>query len=698
MTNIEIAKQLFQDGLNLIQNKEFEQAENKFLKSLEIIPDRESVLNNLSSAQIKLAKYQEAKKSAKRVIELNSKNAVAWMNLGVIEQELDNVDVSINCFNKAIEIDPLYFHVYNNKGILLCAVGKYQEAIINFDKALELQPDLLEAVLNKADAYKELKNFDEALKCIDRALKIKNLGHEIWGKKGDILHNMKRYKEAIQAYDQAIKLNKNFAEAFCNKGYTLFTIELYEEAITECNKALEIKKIFPEAWVNIAVSYIALKKYELALEYCEKALAVSENFIEALNSKGLCLFNLKQYEQANKIFDKILEIKKDFPEAMENKANILHVLKKYDEALTLYDKAIETKKDYYKVLNNKGLLLHALGHLKDKKYFNLAKDCYDAAIKIKSDFADAYWNKSLSQLTIGEFEDGWKNYEYRFKLENSKPQFLNILRLENLKNLINKRILIWSEQGLGDSIQFSRYINKMLDLGAKITFDTSKALAALMSRSFNCTINETGKGIIKNDFDFQIPLLSLPMLFNANLTNIPFSHSYLKTSKDKDDEWFKKLKLTKQKLNIAITCAGNPKYVADSERSANLEIFYPLINKANLFLVQKEIKKEDEIFLQKYPQINFIGKDIDNFDDLASVMQNMNLVISTDTSIPHLAAAIGKKVFILLGKITDWRWMLDTKVSPWYESATLLRKKFNPKNNSDDWSYAFEEIIKEYKI
>jgi tetratricopeptide (TPR) repeat protein len=697
MTNIETAKQLFVDGLDLIKNNEFEQAEKKFLKSLELMPDRESVLNNLSSAQIKLKKYNDAKKSAARVTELNKNNAVAWMNLGVIEQELNNYESSINYFNKAIEIDPLYFHAYNNKGILLCELGKYQGAIINFEKSLELKPDLVEAILNKADAFKELKNFDEALKCIDAALKIKKLAPEIWGKKGEILHNMKKYKEAIQTYDQAIKLNKNYAEALCNKGFTLFTIELYEEAIVECNKALKIKKIFPEAWLNIAVSYIGLKKYELALDYCEKALAVSENFIEALNSKGLCLLNLKQYEEANKIFDKVLKIRKDFPEAIENKANTLHALKEYDEALTLYE-AIGNKKDYHKVLNNKGLLLHALGHTKDIKYFNLAKDCYDQAIKIKSDFPDVYWNKSLSQLTLGEFAEGWRNYEYRFKLESAKPQFITIPRLENLKNLTNKRILIWSEQGLGDSIQFCRYIYKILDLGAKVTFDTSKTLTALMSRQFNCTINETGQGLVQNDFDFQVPLLSLPMLFNTNLNNIPFNESYLKTSKDKDNEWLNKLKLTKQKLNIAITYAGNPNYVADSERSANLEIFHPLVDKVNLFLIQKDMKKEDKVFLKKYPQVKFIGKDIDNFDDLASVIQNMDFVISTDTSIPHLAAAIGKKVFILLGKITDWRWMLNSESSPWYSSATLLRKKFNPESKTEDWSHAFEAIMKEFKI
>ena len=697
MADIEIAKQLFTDGLNLIQNKEFEQAEKKFLKSLELVPDRESVLNNLSSAQIKLGKYQNAKKSAERVVELNKNNAVAWMNLGVIEQELNNYESSINYFNKAIKIDPLFSHVYNNKGILLCEVGQYQEAIINFDKAIELQPDLLEAILNKADAFKELKNFDEALKGIDKALKIKNLAPEIWVKKGDILHNMQRFKEAIQAFDQAIKLNKNYAEAFCNKGFTLFTIEMFKEAIVECNKALEIKKIFPEAWVNIAVSYIGLKKYQLALDYCEKALAVSEDFVEALNNKGLCLFNLKKYDEANKIFNKTLKIKKDFLEAIENKANTLHALKKYDKALKLYE-SIEMKKEYHKVLNNKGLLLHTLGHIKDKKYFNLAKDCYDQAIKIKSDFADAYWNKSLTQLTLGEFAEGWKNYEYRFKIENGKPQFISIPRLESLKNLKNKRILIWSEQGLGDSIQFCRYIYKILDFGAKVTFDTSKLLTALMSRQFNCKINETDQGLVKNNFDFQIPLLSLPMLFNTDLSNIPFNSSYLKTSKDKDREWLNKLKLTKQKLNIAITYAGNPDYAADSERSANLEIFYPLVDKVNLFLIQKDIKNEDEIFLKKYPQIKFIGKDIDNFDDLASVIQNMDFVISTDTSIPHLAAAIGKKVYILLGRITDWRWMLNSGTSPWYNSATLLRKKFNPESKTEDWSYVFHQIIKEFKI
>ena len=697
MTNIKIAKQLFEDGLNLIQNKEFAEAEKKFLKSLELIPDRESVLNNLSSAQIKLGKYENAKKSAKKVIELNQNNAVAWMNLGVIEQELDNFETSINYFNKALEIDPLYFHVYNNKGILLCDAGQYPGAILNFDKALELQPDLVEALLNKADALKELKNFKEALKCIERALKIKNLAPEIWAKKGEILNNLNRNEESVQAYDRAIKINNNFAEAFCNKGLALFNMERYEEAIIECNKALKIKKIFPEAWVNIAVCYIDLKKYELALEYCEKALAVSENFIEALNNKGLCLFNLKKYVEANKNYDKILKIKKDFSEAIENKANALYALKEYDEALILYD-SIENKKNYHKVLNNKGLLMNTLGHLKDKKYFNLAKNSYDQAIKLNPDFSEAYWNKSLTELTLGEFEQGWKNYEYRFKLKDTNPQFLSVPRLENLKNIFNKRILICTEQCLGDSIQFSRYIYKILDLRAKVTFDTSKKLTALMSRQFNCTINETGQGMVKNNFDFQIPLLSLPMLFNTDLKNIPFNSSYLKTSKYKDNQWFNKLKLTKQKLNIAITCAGNPDYLMDSERSANLEIFYPLIDRANLFLIQKEIKKEDEIFLKKYPQINFIGKDIDNFDDLASIMQNMDLVISTDTSIAHLAGAIGKKVFILLGRVTDWRWMLNTETSPWYNSATLLRKKFNSKSKTEDWSYAFEAIIKEYKI
>jgi tetratricopeptide (TPR) repeat protein len=697
MTDIEIAKQQFEDGLNSIQNKEFEQAEKNFLKSLKLNPDRESVLNNLSTAQIKLGKYDDAKKSSERVIHLNPKNATAWMNLGIIEQELNNFDTSLNHFNKAIEIDPLYFHVYNNKGILLCEAGQYQGAIINFDKALELQPDLLEAILNKADAFKELKNFNEAFKCIERALEIKTISHEIWAKKGDILHSMDRCEEAIQAYDQSIKLNKKFFEAICNKGFTLFTMKLYEEAIAECHKALKIKKIFPEAWVNIAVSYIGLKKYDLALEYCEKALVASENFIEALNTKGLCHYNLKQYEEANKIFDKILKIKKDFVEAIENKANTLFLLKKYDEALILYE-AIKNKKSYHKVLNNKGMLFHTLGHLRDKKNFDLAKECFDAAIKVKSDFAEAYWNKSLTQLTVGEFKEGWGNYEYRFKLDNAKPQFINIPRLKNLKNLSDKKILIWSEQGLGDSIQFCRFISKILDLGAKVTFDVSKKLIALMSRQFNCTMNVSGEGINASNFDFQIPLLSLPMLFNTNLNNIPFKDYYLKTSKDKDYEWSKKLNLTKKKLNIAITYAGNPEYNWDNERSAKLEIFYPLIDKANLFLIQKEMRTEDEIFLKKYPQIKFIGKDIDNFDDLASVMQNMDLVISTDTSIPHLAGAIGKKVFVLLGRITDWRWSLNADISPWYDSATLLRKKFNSKSKTEDWSHAFETIIKELKI
>ena len=446
------------------------------------------------------------------------------------------------------------------------------------------------------------------------------------------------------------------------------------------------------AWNNKALCYYRLKKYDEAHENYDRAIEINKNYSVAWHNKSLVYFAQKLYPETIACCEKALKINPNAAETFMSKGSALNEMRQFHESLKCYDKSIALDPDSADCFNNKGLVLHNVGlEENNKNYLNLAKKTYDQAIKLNPNLYKSYWNKSLTQLTLGEFEDGWKNYCYRWENDDlNKLQFTEIPRLNSLDNIQNKKILVWSEQGLGDAIQFSRYIYKLLELEAKITFEVPKPLVNLMSNQFKCSILEKGS-LTLNTIDFQIPLLDLPFLFNTNLDSIPFNKAYLKTKINKDIEWKNKLALSNVKPNIALTCAGNKDYKGDSFRSTVVSSFAPLIGKANLFLIQKDITTEDEIFLKNNPEIQFIGKDITSFEDLASVIQNMDLVISTDTSIPHLSAALGKKTYILLSAIVDWRWLLDINYSPWYEAAVLFRKK----SINENWKDLVERVSKE---
>ena len=727
MDKLEIAKKLFFDGINSINNKEYQKAEEQFLKSLELIPDKESVLCNLSAAQISLKKYKEARESSLKAILLKSENPIAFQNLGVIEQEEYNHEEAIKYFDKAIACNQNFSQAWNNKAISFSELGLYEDAIKFYDIAIKLNPNLIEAYNNKGDVLVIKKKYDEALLYYEKTILINPAYPPSWVKKGDLLSTQKKYEAAVECYNAALEIDNKCIEAWCQKSLAFVSLKNYQEALNVSNQANKINNNYPEIWANKSLILVELQRYEEALEACNAALILNSNFAIAWNNKGLCYYRLKQYEESHHCYDKAIKINKNYfvawhnkslvyfaqklypetifccdevfktndnaHEAWMSKGSALNEMKKFDEALACYNKSLELEPNNSDCLNNKGLLLHLIGlNENNKNHLYSAKKLYDQAIELNPQQYKSYWNKSLTNLTLGEFEEGWKNYFYRWKDPDGevKLQFKTISRLNTLENIRGKKILVWSEQGLGDAIQFSRYLKKLIELGAEIIFEVPKPLLNLMSGQFNCSVIAKGSFIDQNAVNFQIPLLDLPLLFNTTIDSIPFKESYLKTKITKDIEWKNKLQLPKNKLNIAITCAGNKDYKGDSYRSTKVSSFAPLINRANLFLIQKDITSEDEIFIKNNPEIKFIGKNITDFEDLASVIQNMDLVVTTDTSIPHLSCAIGKKTYILLSAITDWRWGLDINFSPWYNAATLLRKK----NINEDWKNLVTEAAK----
>jgi tetratricopeptide (TPR) repeat protein len=419
--------------------------------------------------------------------------------------------------------------------------------------------------------------------------------------------------------------------------------------------------------------------------YLNKVFLLEKDNVEALNLMGIISGVENNLIDVRIFFNKAIKISPNNHILYFNFARILSDNNFDFEAINYYSKAVKIFPNFKEAYNNYGNSLSKLGN------FSEAINFFDKAIDIDSKYFDAIYNKSLCQLKLGDFKNGLNNYEARWKRKNA-PQYCHaqIPRLVNLKQLKKKSLIIFSEQGLGDCIQFSRYIFKILDLDIKsIVFEVDKKLKNLISFQFNRpNLNIIEFGEIINQIDFQIPLLSLPFLFKTRLESIPLVDKYFSISKKKID-LKKKIKLNNNKINIAIACSAKQKFSFRHKKDVRLNFFLPLLEYSNLFLIQDSIEEEDNFCLLKNPEIKFIGKEINDFEDMGAVIENMDLVITVDTVFAHLAGALGKKTFLLLGDYVDWRWLLNINNSIWYNSLTLFRKK-----EQGQWEDIFKEIIK----
>ena len=520
-------------------------------------------------------------------------------------------------------------------------------------KILEIEPNEVNTLHMLGVIYKEEKQYDQSLFFLNQALALDGEFSKIHYNKGLLHYERCEYAEAIAHYNLAIKLEDNFQDAWLNKGNALHKLQEYSQAIGEFERVIEANQNDFEAWNYRGISLNELKRYDEALASYEKAVSLNPLYHEAWSNRGVTLNELKRYEEALKSYEHSISLKPDYHVAIYNKGIALNKLKRYDEALAAYDKAIGLKPDYF----------------------------------------DAHWNKSLNQLLTGNLKDGLKNYEYRWARSNAdSKRHQQFPALTNTRELSGKRVLVWCEQGYGDTIQFCRFINKLIELKADVIFEVQEPLKELLRHSFSDShVIKLGEPF--GNIDYQIPLLSLPLLFDTNLTNIPNAQPYVQATQEGLGNWKNRLKKNNQKINIGIACSGNENVFNGKNRSIDLSLFQPIASQANLFLIQKDLKESDHSFLKTQPGIKFLGNEIKSFDDSASIVQEMDVIITIDTSLAHLSGALGKPTFLLLPMNPDWRWLLNHDCSPWYPTIRIFRQ-----HTPDKWERLIEEVASELEL
>ncbi|MDA8873947.1 hypothetical protein N9J12_09020, partial [Alphaproteobacteria bacterium] len=300
---------------------------------------------------------------------------------------------------------------------------------------------------------------------------------------------------------------------------------------------------------------------------------------------------------------------------------------------------------------------------------------YDKAISLNPDYAEAHWNKSLQLLLRGEFASGWELYEWRWKrTQFSSPirEFEQPLWLGK-EDLHGKTILLHWEQGLGDTIQFSRYLQEVANLGCKTILEVQKHLFELM-KGIEGVDELIPNGADLPPFDFYCPLMSLPLALGTTLETIPSPISYIKSTDDKRAKWSDRLR-PKSKPRVGIVWSGSSVHKNDHNRSIALEQILGAVPEGyHLVSLQKEVRENDLDVLEQSKQIQHFGAELYDFTDTAALCELMDVIVSVDTSVAHLAGAMGKPVNLLLPYDPDFRWLLNRCDSPWYPSITLFRQ------------------------
>ncbi len=526
--------------------------------------------------------------------------------------------------------------------------------------------------------------FARAQAVYEQLLKIQPVHFDALHMLGVIAEQMKNSAKAVALITRAIEINPDNAAAFNNLGAAFRTLKQYPKSIASYDKAIALKPDYPEAYNNRGNALRDLKQYAAAISSYDKAIALKPGYAEAYSNRSMTLNEIKQHDAAIEDCNKAIALKPGYAEAYFNRGNVFYDLNKFARAIESYDKAIAFKPEYAEAYGNRGAALREL----KQHVASLAN--YNKAIELKPDYADGHWNQSLCYLQMGDFKHGWEKYEWRWKNEQittfkEKRNFPQPLWL-GVESLQGKTILLHSEQGFGDTIQFCRYAKLVSNLGARVILELQKPLLGLLAN-----LEGVAELVGKNDklppFDYHCPLLSLPLAFKTDMGSIPVPGNYLAANPGKIKEWSVKLG-PKTRPRVGLVWSGSTTHKNDSNRSISLsDLVEHLPSGFQYVCLQKEIREADRKTLEAHPEILQYSGDLKDFTETAALCELVDVVVSVDTVVVHLAGALGKPVWVLLPFNPDWRWLLDRDDSPWYPSAKLYRQA-----SIGDWEGVFKRV------
>ena len=528
-------------------------------------------------------------------------------------------------------------------------LGRAEEAEAACRKALDLKPDLPEAHLNLGNALKD----------------------------------QGRPEAAIASYRRVLQLRPDDAQALHSLGLALRETGQPEAALPLLRRARDSRADFPEADINLGNALRDLGRLDEAIGCFRSAIASRPDYPEAFNNLGEALTEQGRPDEAVAVLRRALALRPDFPEAHSNLGNALRQLGALDEAVTHCRRAIALRPAFAEAHNNLGLAWHEQARLDE------AIGSVRQAIALRPDYPDAHKNLALLLLTVGDLPAGWAEYEWRWQTAHQRAARRDFPRPQWRGEAAEGRtLLIHAEQGFGDMVQFCRYVPMAAARGLRVILEVQAPLLRLL-RGLPGADQVLAFGEALPEFDLHCPILSLPLAFGTTLASIPSAGPYLRADAAGVAAWRTRLAATGQDLRVGLAWAGNPLAGADRRRSIAPDRLAPLFDVSGVRFFT--LQKGGPAAPARFPLTDHMEAMAD-FADTAALIAALDLVISVDTAVAHLAAALGKPVWLLDRFAPCWRWLLGRRDSPWYPTLRLYRQ-----TRPDDWESVLAEVARDLR-
>jgi len=496
------------------------------------------------------------------------------------------------------------------------------------------------------------------------------------------------HEPAAALLRRAIALDPSAALYLTNLGLVLEKLGQRDEAVGCYRRVLQLNPDDASAHYNLACAFKEQVQWAEAVECCRQALRLNPQFVNALNLLGLALKEQGQLDEAITCYRQTLRLNPDHGPAYHNLGIALMEQKELAEAVDCFQQALRLDPHNAVARNNLGPLLMRMGQLDE------AAACFDQAVHLQPEAALPRFNRSLLRLLRGDFENGWPEYEYRWKTSGRIARSFDQPRWDG-SALGGKTILLYAEQGLGDTLQFCRYASLVQRRGGKVLLECQPALLRLLEGVAGVD-QAVAAGAPLPPFDVQAPLLSLPGLVGTTLQTIPANIPYLRADPELVVRWREELEPLRG-FKVGILWQGSTGHENDRQRSVPLEQLAPLAGLEEVRLYSLQVGAGTEQLAQSGQRLGVIdlGSRFDprSLGDAAAVLPSLNLVVTVDTALAHLAGGLGVPVWVSLPLPPDWRWLLERSDSPWYPTMRLFRQR-----RPGDWAEVFERIAAELRI
>ena len=633
-------------------------------------------------------------------------------------------------YRSALARTPYDSGVWHNLGVVLASQGKLPQAVVHFEKALEYKPDSAETHRNLALALGRSGRRREAemhgREAVRIAPDLAAARHDL----GNQLRTSGKLDEAVVHLREAVRLGASNSDSRHDLALALAELGQTAEAREFYEAALKLRPDFPEALCNLGILLEDLGFHDQAEARYRESLKLQPQSADTLNNLGVTLAAQRRHVEAAEYYRQSLQLKAASPLALNNLGNALRTLGDVDEAISSLKKAIEIRPDYAEAHNNLGICLMELGLRIE------AVACYEQALHLRPNYPEAHLNRSLAWLGDADFSRGWTEYEWRWfgKEFKRRPYSQPLWSGARMKK---QTLFLYFEQGLGDTFQFIRYVELARRRVGRVVLEVQKPLVSLLT-GLRGVDEVIPAGQTPPQFDMHLPLMSLPGAFRTQIETIPAEVPYISADPQRVAAWQGRLE-NLPGFRVAIGWQGNPQYRGDRQRSIPLEHFAPLaaVPGVRLISLQKgegtqqvapfsreaqpsepraatvrerllvatreaELPKEhsqaelgnernagESSYAQPFPLTQFDDLDADGgaFMDTAAILKNVDLLVTSDTALAHLAGAMGVEVWVALPYAADWRWFREREDSPWYPTMRLFRQE-----RRGDWKSVFEKI------